>query len=270
MRIATKLGLFFGGVVVLFCVLAASLSIELQRVSQTYDTLLNSSVRDMDRARVVQVNFKKEVQEWKDVLLRGGNPDDLAKYTQQFHEESAEVVAGAEALANTVNDAEASALLQQFLKADQTMNEKYQSAYEVFVAQNADFKAADKLVRAQDREPTDLFDKVVQRLDLRMNAAVEAQRASARKNVFLALALSGGLLLLLGILGRVTVRSILARLANLKEVSDRLARADISGLAVSISGNDEIGEFGESLKGVSAAIEELIKMASAQAPVHSL
>lgn len=270
MRIATKLLLFFSGVVVLFCVLAAALITQLTDISKTYDNLLNSSVRDMDRARVTQVNFKKEVQEWKDLLLRGSNPDDLAKYTKQFRDRSAEVDAGAAALSQTVQDPEAAALLQQFLAANQAMNEKYQRAYEVFLAQNEDFRAADKMVRGQDRQPTDLFDQVVQRLNLRLQAEVQAQAAAASRNVRLALGFSGGLLLLLGVAGLITVRSIVSRLANLRAISERLARADITGLAVPVLGSDEIGQFGESMRGVSAAIEELLKMASAADAVHSV
>jgi len=269
MRIATKLMLFFGGVVVLFCVLAAALTVQLRNISRTYDALLGSSVRDMDRARVTQVNFKKEVQEWKDLLLRGSNPDDLARYTKQFRDRSSEVDAGAASLAQAVHDPEASALLQQFLAANQAMNEKYQRAYEVFIAQNEDFRAADKMVRGQDRQPTDLFDQVVERLNVRLQAEVQEQAAAARRNVRLALGLSGSLLLLLGAAGLITVRSILNRLASLQAVSERLARADISGLTMPVLGTDEIGEFGESMRGVSAAIEELLKMASAADAVHS-
>jgi len=55
---------------------------------------------------------------------------------------------------------------------------------------------------------------------------------------------------------------VLRRLAQLKGVSDRLARADIEGLSIDISGNDEIGEIGESMKGVAAAIEELLAIPS--------
>lgn len=270
MRIATKLGLFFAGVVVLFCSLAVILIVQIRNVSRTYDELMNSAVRDMDRARVVQVNFKKEVQEWKDILLRGNNPEDLAHYTKQFYDRAADVSAGAQALADSVEDPEAVALLQQFLAANQVMNEKYQQAYEVFASRNADFKDADKLVRGQDRAPTDLFDKVVQRLDRRLLSAAQAQQSSARAHVRLALVLSGSLLLLLGLIGAITVRSILNRMAILRAISDRLARADIGGLKVPALGNDEIGQFGESMKGVSAAIEELLKMASASEAVHSV
>ena len=163
MKITTKLGLLFAGMITVFVLLGVTLLAQMKLVSNGYDALLASPVRDIDAARVVQVNFKKEVQEWKDTLLRGHNPEDLAKYGKQFHEREAAVREGAVALSQTVRDEEAHKLLVQFIAADDAMSAKYSRAYDVFVAGNADFKAADKLMRGQDRAPTDLFDKVVAR-----------------------------------------------------------------------------------------------------------
>jgi methyl-accepting chemotaxis protein len=164
-----------------------------------------------------------------------------------------------------VQDGEAHKLLIQFVAADDAMSVKYQRAYEVFVAGDADFKAADALVRGQDRAPTDLFDKVVARLDARVQSTIAAQQLSVRKNQELALGISSGLLFLLSVLGLLTVRSIVKRLAELHTVSERLAQADVAGLSINISGKDEIGEFGDSMKGVHAAIEELLRIAEAPA-----
>src|SRR5262249_15159856 len=129
----------------------------------------------------------------------------------------------------------------------------------------ADFKAADALVRGQDRAPTNLFDKVVQRLESRVQSTVAAQQLAASRNQNLALGISGGLLFLFGVLGFATVRSIVRRLAALRAVSNKLANADVAGLSIDISGKDEIGEFGESMKGVHAAIEELLHLAETPA-----
>jgi methyl-accepting chemotaxis protein len=263
MKITTKLGLLFAGMIVVFVLLGVTLLAQMQLVSSGYDAVLASPVRDIDAARVVQVNFKKEVQEWKDTLLRGHNPDDLAKYSAQFRDEEKAVRDGAVALSKTVEDAESHRLLVQFIAADDVMTAKYAHAYDVFVAGNADFKAADKLVRGQDRAPTDLFDKVVARLDARVKFTVIAQQESVRRKQTLALGISSGLLALLGVLGFLVVRSIVQRLAALRAVSRRLANADVEGLAIDISGKDEIGEFGESMKGVRAAIEELLHVAQA-------
>ncbi len=261
MKITTKLGLLFAGMITVFVLLGVTLLAQMKLVSNGYDAVLASPVRDIDAARVVQVNFKKEVQEWKDTLLRGHNPADLAKYGKQFREEEASVRAGAVALSQSVEDEEAHKLLVQFIAADDVMSAKYARAYDVYVAGNADFKAADKLVRGQDRAPTDLFDKVVQRLDARVKSTVAAQQVLVHRNQTLALGISGGLLFLLGGLGLLTVRSIVRRLAALRAVSGRLANADVEGLSIDISGKDEIGEFGESMKGVHAAIEELLHVA---------
>jgi methyl-accepting chemotaxis protein-1 (serine sensor receptor) len=263
MKISTKLIMFFCGVVTLFVLLAVALLAQTRTVSAGYDALLARQVRQAEEARVIQVGFKKQVQEWKDILLRGHTPDDLARYTKQFHDEEADVRSGAQALAAGMQDAGSRDLLEQFVAAHKAMGEKYQAAYDAFVASGFDFKVADKMVRGQDRAPTNLFDQVVKRLNDDVVASVAAQERAVERARDLALALSGGLLAGLGLVGFVTVRTILQRLGRLKAVSDRLANADIEGLSVDISGPDEIGQFGDSMKGVHAAIEELTKLASA-------
>jgi methyl-accepting chemotaxis protein len=262
MNISTKLvGLSLGTVVVVGG-LAATLVGELKSLSASYNDLLQGPVREAEAARVTQVDFKKQVQEWKDILLRGQNPDDLVKYAKQFHEQEAKVKAEAQTLAGTVRDPAAKQSLNDFLTADDTLSKKYQIAYDVYVTEKFDFKAADRIVRGQDRAPTDLFDKVVAQLNGRVAAQAAAQQAEAIRQRNTALIVSGALLVLISVVGFIVVRGVLTRLGRLRAVSDRLAKADVQGLSIDISGNDEIGEFGESLKSVAAAIRELLGAAS--------
>ncbi len=202
-------------------------------------------------------------QEWKDVLLRGRNPADLADYTKRFHDAEARVKSEAKALAATVDDPEAKRLLAEFGAAHDSLSGKYEAAYAAYLG-GFDFAAADRLVRGQDRTPTDLFDKVVARLEAQVASRVAAQRADVvhRRNV--AFAVTAGLLAVAGAVFFAVVRGVLSRLGRLKLISDRLAHADVSGLGIDISGEDEVGEFGESMKGVAAAIEELSTLATAK------
>jgi hypothetical protein len=50
-------------------------------------------------------------------------------------------------------------------------------------------------------------------------------------------------------------------IAQLTKVSERLARGEIDGLAIAVGGKDEIGQFGESFKGVLAAFNLLLEEA---------
>jgi methyl-accepting chemotaxis protein len=263
MKISTKLLAFAGGVIVVFGVLALTLLFELRSMAMSYDAVVSGPLRQMDAARVVQLDFKKQVQEWKDILVRGHTPADLEKYTRQFHAEDEAVRASAARLAAEIEDPAVQSLIGRFIDAHDSLDRSYQAAYDAFLASGFDSSAADAQVRGRDRAPTDLFDEVVATLGARAAAAVAAERQAVERGRNVAIGVCLLMLITTLGLGAVTVRSVLARLARLKSVSDRLARAEVEGLAVDISGTDEIGEFGESLKGVHAAIEELMGMAAA-------
>jgi methyl-accepting chemotaxis protein len=82
--LATRLRLMVGGAVAACVVAIGVLVALLSSVSQQYEGILAGSVQDGRDARVMQVAFKKQVQEWKDILLRGYNPSDLQKHSRQY------------------------------------------------------------------------------------------------------------------------------------------------------------------------------------------
>jgi hypothetical protein len=262
MKISAKLlGISLGSVVIVSG-LVMSLLVELNSVSTGYNNILRGPVRDAESAQQTQVDFKLQVQEWKDILLRGQNPGDLATYTGQFHAQEAKVNAEAQTLAGGAGDPATKQLLKDFLAADASLSGKYQAAYAVYLKEKFGFKTADKLVRGQDRPTAALLDKVVAQLNARLVTMAAARRAETIRRLITILVVVGLLLVVDSIVYCGVLLGVLKRLGQLKAVSDRLANADIEGLSVDISGNDEIGEIGESMKGVAAAIEELLAVAA--------
>jgi hypothetical protein len=195
-RIGTKLGIVAGSALLVMVLGSGILVAQLNAVSSRYDKLLGTEVDEALLARQMQVEFKKQVQEWKDILLRGFNPTDLATYTGKFRNQDAKVEQLAGTLIQRASDDELRSGYVQFREAHQLLDAGYQNAYAGFVRGGGrDFHTADTLVRGKDRPPTALIDDLVGKLQMRIADRVASQRSSTalRERVVLA----GGLLLLL-------------------------------------------------------------------------
>src|SRR5438552_18511769 len=62
----------------------AFLLVQIGTVIDDTGTVLATQVRQRDMARVLEVQFKTQVQEWKNILLRGHDPRDLDQYRTAF------------------------------------------------------------------------------------------------------------------------------------------------------------------------------------------
>ncbi len=123
---------------------------------------LTTFMHQMDLARVQQVNFKKQVQEWKDILLRGHNADDFQNYRGLFFEQESLVQKNVKELIGSLDQASARAKSAEFLKAHEELGRRYHNSLAVFEQSGRlDYQAADRMVRGMDRAPTDLIDAIV-------------------------------------------------------------------------------------------------------------
>ncbi len=217
----------------------------------------------VDTARGAQVDFKKQVQEWKNTLLRGGDPVMLDKYKGKFNKQEQLVQEKLEALKELTKD---NARIQQqidtLLHTHQQLGKKYRNALQHYDSANPDSAhIVDKLVKGIDRPPTRQMDALVEtirefetaRLETLRNEQLINYQKTFNSFVFIiVLCAIGAALLTLHL-----IRSILKPLAKARQLSEHLASGDLSYSIDDVPRN-ELGELIESNNTVARNLSDAV------------
>jgi methyl-accepting chemotaxis protein len=241
-------------------VVAAAL-VGLRATAGDYRSLLERDRLLVDTARRMQVVFKIQVQEWKNILLRGRDDSDLTKYTKAFFERENEVAALAASLAEGVGDPAIAEAIQRFSANHAELGARYRGAMGLFEADRNDPYRADQSVRGMDREPTDQVDAIVADIetlvDLRSRDLDDRVRRSQLAMSFVALALVAASIAI----ALLVSRRISRRLAT---AAGELGKAAAGNLTVRLDArhSDEIGRISsaanELLEALEGAISEIV------------
>jgi methyl-accepting chemotaxis protein len=139
----------------------------------------------------MEADFKKQVQEWKDTLLRGKNPVAFDKHWGNFQAREKDVRGEAERLSGNIPDPETARLVSDFFTAHKTMGDAYRRGLDQFKQSNFDSSVGDNAVAGIDRPPTELLGKAKDRLVSLAAAQSRQAKERASKAVTLSLALFG-------------------------------------------------------------------------------
>ncbi len=202
--IGTKLGAVMAVMIAMLVTTATVLYSDVRTVAAGYEQLLVSPTRTIGlRAEQMETEFKLQVQEWKNILLRGSDPADLETYTRQFREQIATVEAIADDIEVLTDDPGVRAELALFRTEYAALNAAYDAALAPFVADGAqDPRPTDRAVRGLDRPIDDRIQAISQRAE-----AVLAERIAAQNE---AVAARQGVLLVSGLLVLALVLAALA------------------------------------------------------------
>lgn len=203
----------------------------------------------MERAiNQMQSEFKTQVQEWKNVLIRGERPDQLERFWNSFQQQEQRVQSIANDLLTIMPDGEERHTVMQFVEAHKVMGVAYRSGYQAFVNSGFDHLIGDQAVAGIDREPSRLLNLAA--ADLAEKAIQEANKIP--QEVQFASLLSA-LLLLAAIILFGVVAMLVVNLGIVKP-SRKLISAiqDLSegrlNMQIAISRKDELGVLAESAR----------------------
>jgi len=179
--------------------------------------------QNVDLARDAQVHFKREVQEWKDVLLRGHQAIDYAKYWSLFEQEEAKTQALLEEIGRREPGEESD--IDNLLAGLHTIGQRYRKAA---VRLNSDdplsYRLVDAEVRGMDRPLTDQMSALVARLQQRM-AVLGNQMSVTNQSEISQLRLAVMVAALLGMLAMVMLMLLVRRAERERAEASALAKS---------------------------------------------
>ena len=205
----------------------------------------------------IQGHFKIQVQEWKNVLLRGKDPEKLERYWKGFEKEESTVSKEANLLARQLPPGKAQDLLNGFVTAHKQLGEGYRKGLSDFKAAAADASIGDKAVTGIDRVPTETLNNAVTEIAVMAGEAAANADQAASKAVLLAsgaigLAILAGILMFLAL----TQKNIVTPTGILVKELHSLTNGQLaSPIDVEVS-----GEIGELSHGIEALRLQLLRV----------
>ncbi|WP_375169622.1 methyl-accepting chemotaxis protein [Marinobacter sp.] len=223
---------------------------------EDYSNLVGREMVHALESQDILANFKTQVQEWKNVLIRGADDRQREKYWGRFQEREAQIQAQLDELIPVLTDPEAKKLMSQFQRAHQRMGQAYRKGYQAFVASGYEHGAGDAAVAGIDREPAKLVAQASERLKNFSLAHAGDLKQSVQANTWQI----GGLLFAAIILGTLTcvvvlIRSVVRPAQQLIDQLDKLGQGDLSE-RTTLTRSDELGRLADTSRRLHAFLAE--------------
>ncbi len=176
-RMATALGL------VLALLLGAALFgiATLYRTLGTYETTVQDRMAQERAVSRIENDFKTQVLEWKNTLLRGEDARRRELHWSAFQASEQRVAGAAKALEPQLADAQEKAALQKFMQAHGQMAQGYRKGFEVFQSLGFVPSAGDADVAEVDQGPAQLLTALSQQVAASSAAIAQAAAQQAHR-----------------------------------------------------------------------------------------
>ncbi|RDH87560.1 MAG: methyl-accepting chemotaxis protein [endosymbiont of Escarpia spicata] len=220
--------------------------ITLLNVLDSYEYALDRQAGNERQVLIMQSDFKKQVQEWKNVLLRGFEKKNFDKYWGKFEAREASIRAAGEKLVPRLENETAKKLLRSFLTSHEQLGAAYRTGLEQFKQSGFDPRMGDKAVKGIDREPTKKLTEAAEHISQRLyQSTSHLPEKSHYAMVVSMLTVVAALIALTGISVWMVKRIIINPTKDISFSLKRFADGDFSEIDIRHHGG-ELGEVAES------------------------
>ena len=213
---------------------------------QAYRDLIDGPLLSSRLVNEANVEFKIQVQEWKNVLLRGKNPTDRDKYWQQFQAQESKVQQTLKHLAQGAGEQGDPALRAQtdkLISEHLNMGQAYRQGFKAFSEAGADPAAGDAAVKGIDRAASEQMDQLVAQLSTASQKRSQLISDEAHQTLTLGVAF---MLIASVVIGMACLwllnRSLINPIGQLVEYIAQLSRGNFAK-RVDASRKDELGKL---------------------------
>ncbi|MDN7142851.1 methyl-accepting chemotaxis protein [Pseudomonas sp. JQ170] len=207
-----------------------------------YGQLIDGPLQASQLIDEANLQFKVQVQEWKNVLLRGKQPAERDKYWQQFLAREQQVQRILEQLIQG-SDATLKARAEQLKASHRELGQAYERGRQAFLAAGGDPVAGDQAVKGVDRAASEQMSALVTQLRSDAQARAQAISQSAERTVWLGLLVMFGSALLVGLFSLWLVnRSLIEPIRGLIDYVAQLSQGRFEARVPS-NRQDELGRL---------------------------
>ncbi|GHA90365.1 methyl-accepting chemotaxis protein [Cognatilysobacter bugurensis] len=220
------------------------------------------------QSATISQEFSTQVQEWKNVLIRGHDAEQRDKYLKAFNAQHAKVQALSTEQAGRIRDPETAALAETFARQHLELHGRYLEGFAAFEAAGHVTAAGDAAVKGIDREPTATLRKLVDRNQALADEAVLERSRQAQQGLVLAAALTLALAIaLVTAIGLWLRRAVLRPIHAVVDAARMVSRGELE-VNIDLRSRDEIEVLGRAMSQVAQTLREVSAAQTRMAERH--
>lgn len=252
--IQTRLTVTVGGGILFLILVASGAVLQLRTHLNEYQQLVSVAIGNERQIQDLNFTFKVQVQEWKNVLLRGKDPEKYQKYWAEFQKLQNEIQEKSSALLADLPKGESQALVKSFIGAHEATFAKYQAGLKAFADAGFDPAVGDKAVSGIDREASRMLSEAAALISKQVQTTSEEINAGSTTVAFwsqIIVVVCG--LVILTLVWILLKNALIGPLFRINAHLHTLADGDFSK-NLSLGQNGEMGALNNSINTVQASI----------------